>query len=209
MFQIFYLIFSAQHCAVYCAGWLMITGPEETTTLDSAVLCSTALTSLSTGGHTNMVRFKCILLLNFANYKFISYSFWSMMVHSCDLVRLRKLLYCSECTPEQGWNKENNVGRAIQKYFVEAVSHQWIYSVPDSLWVPLNWDPQRQTFWKWNAYSGLGSPHQWRGLEPVRTSMDHPCMDTWMEEDTIIWNWIRKSGFPCMLSSDAVITWLC
>lgn len=58
-----------------CSGALMTTGPTETTTFGSVVLWSTASTSLSTHRHTNIVRFKCVLLLNSADYKFMSYFF--------------------------------------------------------------------------------------------------------------------------------------
>lgn len=90
-------------CTVYSfIGASTITGPTETTTFGSSLFWSTALMSLPTNRHTNVVRFKWTLLMNSASHEWISYFFWSMMDHSYVQVQRCTQLYCSECTPEQG-----------------------------------------------------------------------------------------------------------
>lgn len=105
MLQMFYQKLSAKFlnstfCAVYCSGAPTITGPAETTTLGSTLFWFAALACLSTHRHTNMVRFKGILILNSTDYKLISYFFWRMLAHMSCLVLQCTQPYYSECTPE-------------------------------------------------------------------------------------------------------------
>jgi len=64
--------------------------------------------------------------LNSADYKFISYFVYGILVHRSIPLQECTQLYCSECTPEQRKPcKQNNTN-----IFVESVYHQWITFLP-------------------------------------------------------------------------------